>query len=162
MQFLYPWIVLVHVLAAFGFALAHGVSAFAAFRIRAERERDRVVLLLDLSRWTAGLMYTSLLVLVLAGVGAGVLGGWFGQAWIWAAIGVLVGVSVAMLAVASPYYARVRVAVGQQPYGRGPAPEPASAAELAVLLDSRRPHVIAAIGVVGLALLLWLMVVKPF
>jgi hypothetical protein len=163
-QFLYPWIVFVHVLGGFGFALAHGGSAFAAFRIRREREPQRIAALLDLSRWTQGLSYVSLLVLVAAGVAAGVVGGWFGQAWIWTAIGVLVAVAVAMFAYAVPYYERVRRALGLP--GRGPRPEPptaaASAADLAVLLDSRRPEGIAAIGGGGLALILWMMVFKPF
>ena len=161
MQALYPWIVFVHVLAAFGFALAHGVSAFAAFSMRARRQPEQVTLLLDLSRLSSSAMYVSLVVLILAGIGAGVMGGWFGQLWIWAAIGVLVAVLVAMFALASPYYARVRMAVGQAPFGRGPAPEPVSAAELAALLDSRRPEVITVVGTIGLAALLWLMIFKP-
>jgi hypothetical protein len=161
-QLVYPWLVFVHVLAAFAFVLAHGASAFAAFRIRAERDRQRIIALLDLSRWSAGLMYWSLLVLVLAGVAAGIMGSWFGRLWIWVAIGVLVAVSASMLAFASPYYARVRAAVGQVPNGRGPAPEPVSAADLAALLDSRRPETIAAMGAAGLAALVWLMVFKPF
>ena len=164
MQLLYPWIVFVHVLGAFGFALAHGGSALVAFRIRQEREPQRVAALLDLSLWATGLSYISLLVLVAAGVTAGIMGGWFGQAWIWTAIGVLIAVAVAMFAYAVPYYERLRRALGQ--HGRGPRPEPpvtpVSAAELAVLLDSRRPEGIAAIGGVGLAMILWLMVLKPF
>jgi hypothetical protein len=163
-QFLYPWIVLVHVVGAFGFALAHGGSAFAAFRIRREREPQRLAALLDLSEWTRGLLYGSLLVLIAAGVAAGIIGGWFGQAWIWAAIGVLVAVTVGMLAYAAPYYQRVRQALGLP--GRGPRPAPpaapASAADLAALLDSRRPEGIAAIGGLGLAVIIWLMVLKPF
>src|SRR5712691_6433204 len=107
-QSIYAWLVFVHVLAAFGFVLAHGVTGLAAFRIRAEPEPARVAALLDLSSWSLGLTYVSLLVLVLAGVAAGVAGGWFGQVWIWAAIGVLVAVAVAMLAYAAPYYAGVR------------------------------------------------------
>ena len=31
----YPWIVLIHVIGAFGFVFAHGASAFAADRMRA-------------------------------------------------------------------------------------------------------------------------------
>lgn len=162
MQLLYPYIVLVHVLGAFGFALAHGGSALTAFRIRRERDPDRLGALLDLSSWTLGLSYASLLVLLAAGVAAGLMGGWFAQAWIWAAIGVLVAVTVAMLAFAAPYYERVRRAIGQVGRGGGPAPAPASPADLAALLDSRRPEVIAAIGGTGLALILWLMVLKPF
>jgi cytochrome bd-type quinol oxidase subunit 2 len=161
-QFLYPYIVLVHVLGAFGFALAHGTNALVAFRVRREREPHRITALLDLSSWSLGLTYGSLLVLVGAGVTSGIIGGWFGQVWIWAAIGVLVAVTVAMLAYAAPYYQRVREALGQVGRSRGPAPEPASAAELAAILDSRRPEGIAVIGGVGLALILWLMVLKPF
>jgi hypothetical protein len=163
-QFLYPWIVFVHVLAAFAFVLAHGASALAAFRVRAEREPQRLAVLLDLSNWALVLMYVSLLVLVAAGVAAGIVGNWFGQVWIWAAIGVLVAVTVAMLAYAAPYYERLRRAIGQDARGRrrGMTPEPVSAPELAALLDSRRPEAIAAIGGLGLALVVWLMVFKPF
>ena len=39
----YPWIVLAHVIGAFGFILAHGVSAFVAFRIRADRRPEQVL-----------------------------------------------------------------------------------------------------------------------
>src|SRR2546427_625889 len=36
-----PWIIFIHIVAAFGFVLSHGVSAFVAFRVRAERRRPR-------------------------------------------------------------------------------------------------------------------------
>lgn len=164
MQIIYPWIVFVHVLAAFGFVLAHGASAFVSFRLRGEQDAQRIALLLDLSRWSTPIAYGSLLVLVVFGVIAGVAGQMFGRLWIWAAIAVLVAVTVAMLAVASPFYERVRVAVGMPSRGheRGPAPEPVGPAELAALLDSRRPEALAAIGGIGLAVLIWLMIFKPF
>jgi hypothetical protein len=37
-----------------------------------------------------------------------------------------------------------------------------SAEELAALVDTRRPDVIALVGVIGLLVLLWLMMFKPF
>lgn len=163
MRSIYTWVVFVHVLGAFGFVLAHGTTAFVAFRVRAEREPQRIVALLDLSTLSMGLMYWSLAVLVAAGVAAGIMGGWFGQLWIWAALGVLVAVGVAMLVFGSRYYNRVRHALGQPAWGReAPDPTPATPAELARLLDSRRPEAITAVGGVGLALILWLMVFKPF
>jgi hypothetical protein len=33
---------------------------------------------------------------------------------------------------------------------------------MAQLLDTRRPEAIAAVGIVGLLVILWLMVLKPF
>lgn len=68
---LYPWIVFVHVAAAFGFVLAHGVAVFVGFRIRQERDRARIAALLDLSTGSLPPMYGSLLVLLVAGLTAG-------------------------------------------------------------------------------------------
>jgi hypothetical protein len=162
-QSFYTWFVFLHILAALGFVFAHGTTAFVAFRVRGEREPQRIAALLDLSNASVGLMYVSLLVLVMAGIAAGVIGSWFGQLWVWAAIVVLVLVTVAMFAYAVPYYERVRLAVGQP--GRRSRAEAAPhlpREELAGLLDSRRPEGISVIGGVGLALIIWLMVFKPF
>jgi hypothetical protein len=162
MQF-YPWVVFAHVLAAFLFILAHGASAIVSYRVRAERDPTRIAALLDLSASSLGLMYGSLGLLLLAGIAAGIMGNWFSKGWIWAAIGVLVVVSVLMYVTATTYYAGIRRGLGQvRPGSREPAPEPLPADQLLALLDSRRPDAIAAIGVIGLVVLLWLMVVKPF
>lgn len=161
----YPWIKLLHVVGAFGFVLAHGASAFAALRIRDEREPSRVAALLDLSGTALGLMYVSLVVLLGAGIAAGFIGGFWGRAWIWAAIGILVVVTVAMYPLGSQHYAKVRRAVGLKAYNDpkdAPPPDPMAPAELQALLASRRPDLLAAIGGIGLVVILWLMVVKPF
>jgi hypothetical protein len=164
MQSIYTWLVFVHVLAAFAFVLAHGASALVAFRVRTEREPQRIAALLDLSFASTFAMYASLLLLFAAGVAAGVVGHWFARVWIWTAIGVLIAVTVAMLAYAVPYYERVSIAVGRPSPRSRPEqpPPPAPPEELAALLDSRRPEVITAIGGIGLALLVWLMLFKPF
>jgi hypothetical protein len=160
---LYPWFVFIHVLAAFLFILAHGASAFVSYRLRAERDPTRIAALLDVSSSTIGLMYGTLSLLVLAGVAAGIMGDWFSKGWIWVAIGVLFAVTVLMYVVATRYYVTVRQALGQTRRGScGPAPEPLPPDQLLALLDSRRPDAIAAIGIIVLAVLLWLMVVKPF
>ena len=161
----YPWIVLLHVLGAFGFVLAHGASAFAAIQIRGEREPARVAALLDMSAMSLGLMYVSLVVLLIGGITAGFMGGFWGSLWIWLAIGVLVLVIGAMYPMGSLHYAKVRRAVGLKAYSDpkdAPPPEPLSGPELETLLASNRPFALAAIGGIGLAVIIWLMVVKPF
>lgn len=158
----YPWLVWLHVIGAFVFALGHGTSAVVSFRVRGERERARIAALLDVSQVSQAVMYVGLLLLLVGGIAAGVVGQWFGQLWLWAAIGALVVVLMAMYSIASPYYGRLRGALGQQGYQRkGDPPAPLPDADLVVLLDSRRPEVLAAIGIVGLAIILWLMVFKP-
>jgi hypothetical protein len=161
---MYGLVVLLHVLGAFAFVMAHGVSMLIAFRLRGERDRVRQAHLLELSGLSVGLMYIGLGVLLVAGIAAGFMGGLWGRGWIWAALAILVLVIAVMYAVATPFYGRMRAAAGvpgsEQLAGRlQPPPTPA---DLDALATSNRPIVLAAVGGVGLALIVWLMVSKPF
>ena len=161
----YPWVVFVHVAAAFLFVIGHGASMWASDQIRRERDPAQIRSLLELSSRSLGFVYGALLTLFVAGIVAGIMGNHFGRGWIWASIGVLVAVAVLMYALASRYYGRVREAVGIRSYQTpkdAPDPTPVSAEELALLVDSRRPDVIGLVGIVGLLVLLWLMMFKPF
>ncbi|HEX6474540.1 MAG TPA: hypothetical protein VF114_05575 [Candidatus Limnocylindria bacterium] len=161
----YPWIVLLHVVGAFAFVLAHGASAFAALRIRSERDPARVAALLDMSSFSLGTMYIGLVVLLIGGIAAGFIGNWWGDLWIWVAIGVLVLIIGAMYPMGSLHYANVRRAVGIKPYSDpkdAPPPVPLSGPELEAVLTSSRPFLLAAIGGIGLIVIIWLMVIKPF
>ena len=111
------------------------------------------------------MLYASLLVLLAGGIAAGFVGGHWGRLWIWTAIGILVLLLGGMYGLASPYYNQLRRAVGMKAYGDAkdaPPPEPLSAAELAALLQSTRPYLLAWMGGVGLVLIIGLMVLKPF
>ena len=164
MEGLYQWVVLLHVIAAFTFALAHGVSAGVALKLRGEHEIPRVQALLDLSKFAINAIYVSILVLLIAGVAAAFIAGLWGRGWIWAAIVLLVAMFAAMYARASTWFRDLRQAAGQA-YETGKGKQPAAPPDptrLAVLTASGRPIEIAAIGYTGLVLILWLMVIKPF
>ena len=151
------WVVL-HILAAASFLLAHGVSMYALYRVRSlDLDRDRIVDTITFSGATARPMYISLLVLVIAGFVAGYQGKWLDDWWIWISVGVLVVTTVLMTAVAKPYFQRITAACAMRPSG---VPR-TSDEELGELLRSPKAHVISAIGVVGLAVIIWLMVTKP-
>jgi hypothetical protein len=162
---LYPWVVFIHVAAAFLFVMGHGASMWTSDQIRRERDPARIRALLELSSRSLGLVYTALVALLIAGIAAGIMGGHFSRGWIWAAIGVLIAIIVLMYALASRYYARIREAVGMRSYGMpkdAPEPAPVSPEELALLVDNRRPDVIGLVGIIGLLIILWLMMLKPF
>lgn len=162
---MYRWWVFLHVVGGFGFFMAHGASAMAAIRLRHERSPERVRALLDLSSASLGAMYGSLLLLLAGGIVSGFLGRWWGEGWIWTAIGVLVVIMGAMYGLASSYYNLVREAAGIQTYAqkkKGIEPGSADPDRLASLLASSRPLVILAVGMVGLLVILWLMILKPF
>lgn len=159
----YPWVVLAHVIGAFGFVFAHGVSAFVAFRLRSARSPEQVSTLMELSGSSLMLAYVSLLVILVSGVVAGFMGDWWGRPWIWLSIGLLLAIATAMYLVGTKYYVQVRHAVGQAaPQDpKGTTFEPIDPDALAGLLDSRRPELLAAIGGGGLTTLIALMVLKP-
>ena len=166
---MYRWWVFLHILGAFGFLLAHGVSVAMALALRREREPQRVQALLGLSRVYIGVAYVSLLVLLTGGIVAGFLGQWWGAGWIWTALAILIALTIAMGLLGTSYYDRVRIAVGTEPVlgSRKKAwlqerPSPASSEELDALLSSGRPFLLVWMGVIGLAVILWLMVLKPF
>jgi len=156
----------VHLAGVFGFLVAHGTSGAIGLRLRKERDPLRARALLDLSASALGLANWSLLVLLVGGIGAAVKEHAFHQGWPWAAIGVLVALSLMVPLLVVPYYKEVRRVVGAVRPRRGrPAPEPTAPAppeEIARVLDSPIPVYMAWIGVAALAVLLWLMVYKPF
>src|SRR5436853_7693850 len=87
---MYQWIVFLHVLGAVMFFMAHGASMAMAFQLRREHEPARIRAMLDLSRATVPGAYISLIVLLVAGIIAGIMGNWFTRGWIWTALVLLV------------------------------------------------------------------------
>lgn len=154
---MYRWWVFLHLLGVFGFLIAHGVSMGVTFQLRKERDPRRIVGLLELSATSVRGFYAALLVLLLGGVVAGFLGHWWSRPWIWASIGVLILVSVAMWALASPYYRRVGLVARAMADGSTAV----SGEQLEGILRSRRPLTIATIGFAGLLAILYMMMFKP-
>jgi hypothetical protein len=164
MRPMYAFVVYLHVLGAFAFVAAHGVSMIAAFRLRGEHDRARQATLLELSGIGIGVMYVGLLLLLVAGILAGFMGDHWGRGWIWASLGTLLAVATVMYVVGTPFYGRMRAAAGVS--GTGQSADrfkpPATEADLDGLAGSSRPMVLAAVGGIGLAIIVWLMVAKPF
>lgn len=150
------WVFL-HIVGVFGFLMAHGVSVYATFRLRAEREAHRVTHLLELSASSVPFMWASIGLLLLGGVIAGFTGDFWGQGWIWAAIALLLVVTVAMYVVATPWVKRLRTIAAAIAEGSRAVTQE----QFEGILRSRRPFGIAAIGFVGLLAILYLMMFKP-
>lgn len=162
---MYPWLVFIHILGVFGFLMAHGISAGAAFALRRERNLERVKALLDLSSSSLGILHSSILILLLTGIITGFMGRWWGRGWIWLSLGLLIATYVYMGIAASGFYSQVRKAVGLA-YMQGFKPQPpgevASIEEIDALLKRSRPVLLAVTGLVGLGITAWLMMFKPF
>ena len=154
---MYQWWVFVHLIGVLAFLAAHGVSMTVMFRLRKERDPRKVTDLLALSSSSITAFYYALGLLLTGGIVAGFLGHWWGRAWIWAAIGILVLVSISMYAMARPYYKRVGFVARAMAEGS----QAVTAEQFDEILASPRPVTVAGIGIVGLLIILYLMVLKP-
>jgi len=153
-----------HVSAAFAFVLAHGVSVFVSLRLRDERDPARLGALLDLSLFAVRIATLMLILVTLTGILATFVGGLWGHPWIWASLGILVVLWAWMSIRGVRYFDQVRHALGKRgAYDRkkdsDPTPNPG---QLETLLASSRPVELTAVGLIGLAAIVWLMIAKPF
>jgi hypothetical protein len=160
---MYEWFLYAHIASVAGFLLAHGTSAAMALRLRQEKTLDGVRSLTDLSKRTNPVMYTFIVLIVISGLFLGLQGRWWSRGWIWAALGLLI-ITIVVMSVLSRRYNAVRGAVGLPVRsGRQVATNaPASLEEIRRLVDAAPAGLMTAIGVVALALLLGLMILKPF
>lgn len=163
---LYRWVLYGHVIGALLFMLSHGVSAAIVYRLRGERDPDRVAVLLDLSGSSYLGLSLSLVAILATGIAMGVMAGWWQRGWFWASLVVFFGMAFAMTPLAATPANKVRQALGLRFPSRmvtmEPAEQPPTPQELDALLTSLRPTLNAAIGIGGILILVWLMMFKPF
>ena len=162
---LYPWLVFVHVFGVLVFVLAHGASAVVWFRLRKEQSLERVAALLDASASSYLAMTIGFLAILATGLTLGFIGPWWRYAWFWSALVLLFVIGILMTPLAAIPYNKVRKALGlRRPYGRleGAPAAPPSAGDVRAMLDAAHPVAAAIVGFGGIAVILWVMMFKPF
>ena len=161
---LYPWVVFIHATTILLFFIAHGTSMAVAFALKRESDPARVRALLDLSRFSLGAPAWGLVLVGLAtGILAGFLGGHWGRLWIWLSLVIFVAIGGAMTPMASLRLQPIRTAAGMGTSGPRPTEaQPEDPAEMRRLLTAWNPLPLAAMGLTGFVVILWLMLAKPF
>ena len=159
------WLIFIHVLAAIAFFLFHGVSAVMAFQLRKETDFARIRALLDLSSASLPLMGVSLGVMGLTGLILPFLVHIWDRGYIWVSIVLVLGVFIYMAVFNETHYKELRRMVGL-PYMKGnknfPAEAPSKPEEVEAHIrkTSVMPLALAGFGIP--AVVLWLMIFKPF
>lgn len=165
MTSLYVWLKYIHVLAGFAFLLSHGVSVFVAFQLKKETDPARMKPLMDVSASSWPSMMLSLLVLLIAGIITGFMGHWWGSLWIWVSLVLLLGITGWMFSLGTRTYHPLRKMLGMEYLIKG-KPQPVEAqrpaAEILAHVAATRPKEVLYVGLGGFALILWLMIFKPF
>ncbi len=159
------WLVFVHVLAVISFFLAHGTSAAMTFQIRKETDFTRIRAMLDLSWSTMILMGVSFLIMGLTGLVLPFMIHIWNRGYIWLSIVLMLFVFIYMAMFNETNYKKLRRLVGL-PYMKGnknlPAEPPSSPEEVAALLKKTSASSMVVVGYIVPAIVLWLMIFKPF
>jgi len=159
------WLIFLHILSALTFFMAHGTSVAMAFKIRKETDFTRIRAMLDLSWSTMILMGVSFLIMGLTGIIMPFMIHIWNKVWVWASIVLMLFVFIYMAMFNDTSYKQLRRLVGL-PYMKGSkellAEPPSSPEEVAALLKKTSLTGLAVVGYVIPAIVLWLMVFKPF
>jgi hypothetical protein len=160
----YPWVVVAHVFFVIVALGAHGTSAFAMFQAKREADRTRLAAVVDLSGASLGIAGVALILALLLGIIAAIMGDHFSRLWPWASIGVVVVLFGVMTPVGANPMGNLRKALGlpSRADKKGEMPRSGSDPEVRAAQDALRPELLATLGVVALAILVWLMELKPF
>lgn len=159
---MYQWLVFLHICGVIIFFAAHGVSTMVTFRLERQQNLERMRALMELSAASLPVMWLGLGLLLLGGIAAGFMGNWWSQGWI--------GLSFILMIVMTGwfgYYARrhftpLRKAMGLPSRREPTPPPPASLEEIKHLLQAANPLLLSGVGFGISAIILFLMVFKPF
>ena len=169
----YQALLYAHVLSAFLFLFTHGASATVMLRMPKESKAERIRPLLELSDSATKWMTLSSTLMFLSGIALGPVLNALYQDWLWrnywfwTSLILLIVISIPMTALGRMYFNRLRKAVGltyvePKKKGKQPALPAASEEEIAKLISSGRPVELGAFGLIGIAVLIFLMLFKPF
>jgi hypothetical protein len=171
---IYRGLVYVHVLSILVLLLCHGAAFTVTYVLRQERRPERMGVMLDLSlasfdsrRAIGRIFWIDFLVVVGSGVALMIAGGWWRWWWPWLSVAIFIAITVGMRQLGGLPLSQLRRSLGL-PWiaGRGKPdwrdPEAPDSAAMQAALTRLRPNALTALGVGGFAVLLWLMMFKPF
>ncbi|MBA3687736.1 MAG: hypothetical protein H0W81_02695 [Chloroflexi bacterium] len=159
---MYQWVVFAHVASVLAFMLAHGIHVTVMWAMRREPDPERMLTLFNDVPKTTGLRVI-LLVVVLSGATAGFMGSWWGRGWIWASLILLTVIAVAMWRFGGGYFGLVQEAAEVAVAARREDPSnPAPQTAYDAARGSWHTIGMSVLGLGGVAVILWLMMFKPF
>ncbi len=149
---MYPYLRYLHVLSAILYFMLHGGTASVTFLINREKNVDRVETLTHILGLVYPVSYWMFAVMVFSGVALGFLGKWWSQYWVWTSLGILLFIMVVMIWIGKRFL--------NQEIDKFEPPFAPSSAHRA--LPANTASLLALFGVGGMAVILWLMMFKPF
>jgi hypothetical protein len=159
---MYNWLVFLHIFFAFLFMLAHGVHAAAMLKFRGEPDPEKILTFFNIVP-PPNLIRNLTYAMGIFGFAAVYLSGWWKQGWVWASLVVFVIISIVMFKYGAGYYTLIEGAATRLIEARKTITDlPAAQKEFDDVRNAPNALIVSVVGIIGLAIILWLMRFKPF
>ena len=158
---MYNWVVYLHVAVIFIFLIQHAAEILVTFKLRQQKEPEGIfatyAFMLDNNTRNLRITYS---LIIISGVAAGFISTWWRQGWMWTALGVMIMIWIVMSRVGSNYLNAVDAITDHALQNK----DDTSAIDKfrSDLKARREPEIMTITSVIGGAIILWLMMFKPF
>jgi amino acid transporter len=159
------WVLFLHLAAVLGFMLAHGVQVTVMWRVRAEPDPEKQEWLFH-SLPSTRLLQVLIVAIVVTGVIGGIVVPYWRQWWMWLSLVLLLAITWAMRRYGGGYFGLMETPTMEVIEAAKSDADAAGLASKRAAYDAARlsphPFILTIVGLGGLAVILWLMVFKPF
>ncbi|MGH2619914.1 MAG: hypothetical protein ACRDHG_05010 [Anaerolineales bacterium] len=157
---MYELLRFLHVLSAMAYFLFHGMVASVTFAMRQEPGPKRIEVLSSVMVLAYIGAPIAGVVLVLTGIILALLGRWWGDRWLWASLGLLLTIGILMNRLGKAYLIESFAMAGYPDVLTPPQARLGIAGGVRAFFFN--PMFFTLTGLIGLAIILWLMMFKPF
>ena len=158
---LYRWLIFLHIFGAILFFMGHGATALAMFDIKKTRDPERIRALMGLRTTQIWSFASGGLLLIGTSVALGFMGDWWRTGWVWASIVLFIVIMSFMGVWGRTYYDSIEMLLDPQGDEATKAKKPETRS-LDEVISGGKTVLLTWIGVGGTAIILWLMLFKPF
>jgi hypothetical protein len=159
---MYNWLVFLHIVFAFLFMLGHGAHVAAMFKFRNEPDPERSLTFFNI---VPDIKYVRYLYVAMGvfGFAAAFITPWWKQGWVWLSAVVFLITSFVMSKYGARYYGIIFDAANHLIEAKKTNIDlPAAQKEYDQARNTPHRMIVSIVGIVGLAIILWLMRFKPF
>jgi hypothetical protein len=156
---LYPWVVFLRVISVFHCLLLHGSQMAVTFKLREQTDPARVgggFITMPNSLTPLRISYAAIIVI---GLIAGFMSVWWRQGWMWTSLVLLIAIAGLMNRIGAGYFITVEAAASHALKSQD---DPSGLQKFNAVKNTKRPEILSLVGLIGLAVILRLMMFKPF
>ena len=159
---MYNWLVFLHIFFAFLFMLGHGAHAAAMLKFRGEPVPEKSLTFFSI---VPDIKYVRYLTVALGvfGFASAFIPGWLNKGWVWISLAVFLIISWVMYQYGGGYYGMISDAANRLIEAKKTNVDlPAAQKEFDEARNAPHTIIVPIVGIVGLAIILWLMRFKTF